>query len=56
MTNYDVYVLSIERIGKQMSLPIEPMSRQEFARAQVESDFVHSSVIDMDAFEAAFGR
>lgn len=54
MTNYDIYVRSILEIGKSLSLPIVPMTRAEFVRAQIESDFVHTSLIDMDAFEAAF--
>lgn len=53
--NYDIYLRSILEIGKSMSLPIVPMTREEFVRAQIEADFVHRSVIDMDAFESAFG-
>ena len=55
MNNYDIYLRSINEIAKSMSLPIVPMTREDFIRAQIESDFVHTSVIDMDAFEAAFG-
>lgn len=56
MSNYDIYLRNILDIRKSLSLPIEPMTRAEFVRAQIESDFVHTSVIDMDAFEAAFGQ
>ncbi len=56
MSNYDIYLNTIHKIAKSTSLPIVPMTRQEYARAQIESDFVHTSIIDMDAFEAAFGR
>lgn len=52
--NYDIYLRSIHEIAKSMSLPIVPMTRAEFVRAQIEADYVHRSVIDMDAFEAAF--
>jgi hypothetical protein len=56
VSNYDIYLRSIEQIRQSMSLPIVAMTREEFVRAQIESDFVHRSVIDMDAFETAFHR
>lgn len=54
--SYDTYVRAIHMMGESLGLPIEPMSARQFARAQVESDFTFSSVIDMDLFEAAFGE
>jgi hypothetical protein len=54
--NYEIYVRSIHEMAKSLSLPIVPMTAEEFARAQIESDFIHRSVIDMDAFEAAFSQ
>jgi hypothetical protein len=54
--NYDIYLRSIHEMAASLSLPIVPMTREEFARAEIEANYVHQSVIDMDAFEAAFSQ
>lgn len=57
LSNYDIYLNTLTAIAKQISLPIQPMTVAEFDQAEAalraKLPYVHTSVIDMDAFEAA---
>lgn len=52
--NYDTYLGAIQLIASSTGLPIEPMSEVQFMEACEHAGYVHTSLIDMDAFEAAF--
>jgi hypothetical protein len=54
--NYAAYLGAMQLVSDSIGYPFPVMTEVQFRQACEDDGYVHTSLIDMDAFEAAFQR